>query len=369
MTQLQTSTIAAANPHPLPMAIEEIDLAWLRHALCTRAPEAELHAFEIVSIDHGTCTKIKIHLHLNEAAQNAGIAEQVIVKGGFEPHSRVMSHMHRSEVRGYRDVLPALGLPHPACYFAEYDDDRKQGIVIMEDLTARGVSLCHPLRPHTPAQVSRRLSELARFHARTWASAEIRPGGRWHDLEVVLENDPFAAFLQPEAWQRFVDLPRGRAASVHFHDLEWMVRSLERLRVLAARLPQAVIHCDTHLGNLYVEPDGTPGFFDSLPHRWSPIAEIAYHIGCALDPMERRAAERELVAGYLSELSSYGVHAPDLDETMEHYAAFLAYGYCIFIINDAVWQPEAINTAYTARFSAAMIDNDTRGALDRIGFA
>ena len=142
--------------------------------------------------------------------------------------------------------------------------------------------------------------------------------------------------------------------------------ALRRIQILAAQLPQAVVHGDTHLGNLYVEPDGTPGFFDSLPHRWSGVAEITYHIGGALDPVDRRASERELIRGYLEELARHGISPPDLDETMRHYAAFLAYGFCIFIVNDAVWQPEAINTAYTARFSAAMMDNDTIGALEEI---
>ena len=51
---------------------------------------------------------------------------------------------------------------------------------------------------------------------------------------------------------------------------------------------------------------------------------------------------------------------------MRQYAAFLTLGYCIFIINEAHFQPEAINTAYTARFSAAMIDNGTLETLATI---
>ena len=90
--------------------------------------------------------------------------------------------MHEREVRGYRDVLPVLKLPSPACYFADYDTDRQQGIIIMDDLVARGVTFCHALKPQTHEQVARRLTALAQFHAKTWASAEIAPGGRWGDL-------------------------------------------------------------------------------------------------------------------------------------------------------------------------------------------
>lgn len=351
---------------PLPIALGDINREWLIAALRTRAPEAGLHGFEVVEVVNGTCTKVLLRLDLDDAARRAGIAERVMLKGGFEPHSRPMAHMHAAEVRSYQDVLPALKLPSPACYFAQFDAERAQGIIIMEDLRARGAELCHPLRPHSPDQVARRLTEFARFHAQTWDSPELQPGGRWNDLTVVLDGGFIQKFLEPEPWQRFLDLPRGRATSVYFQDRTWMQQAIERIQVLAARLPQSIVHGDTHLGNLYIEPDGTPGFFDSLPHRWSPIAEVAYHIGGALDPIDRRASERDLMRHYLEELRNNGAFPPSLEDAMRQYAAFLAYGFCIFMVNDAVWQPEAINTAYTARFSAAMQDNDTIGALAAI---
>ena len=58
--------------------------------------------------------------------------------------------------------------------------------------------------------------------------------------------------------------------------------------------------------------------------------------------------------------------APGFDEAMHQYGTFLAFGYAIFIINEAVFQTEANNTAYTARFSQAMLDHDTKGKLAAI---
>ena len=40
-----------------------------------------------------------------------------------------------------------------------------------------------------------------------------------------------------------------------------------------------------------------------------------------------------------------------------------ANGYAIFLVNASEFQPEAINTAYTARFSSAMLDHDTMGLI------
>src|SRR5262249_13817085 len=156
----------------------EIDCDWLTAALRTRAPDVTVNDFSIVDINRGTCTKIRLRLDMDEAGRRAGIPKTVILKGGFESHSRVMHAMHEKEVRGYREVLSALGLRCPAYYFADYEAERLQGIVIMEDLVARGVRFCHPLEPQTHEQVAARLTALARFHAKTWGSPGFASGGQ-----------------------------------------------------------------------------------------------------------------------------------------------------------------------------------------------
>jgi hypothetical protein len=352
---------------PLPVTIDEITREWLTVALRRGAPDVTVRAVEVVDILHGTCTKIRLRLDMDQAGKEAGIPETVILKGGFEPHSRDMDYMHAMEVRGYRDVLPVLGLPSPTPYFADFDPERRQGIVIIEDLVARGVEFCNPLVPQMHDQVARRLSKLAQFHAKTWASPEFRPGGRWSEVPALTDLlGHFAYYLEPEIWQKFVALPQGAAASVRFHDRTWVAAALERIVLLAKRLPQAILHTDTHLGNLYIDPDGTPGFFDSLSSRGPAMLEITYHLTCALDTADRPRWEGALVRHYLDELSRNGVDAPSFDDAMRQFGVFLAYGYLVFIINETYYQSSAVNTAYTARFSTAMIDHDTIGLLAAI---
>lgn len=361
--------MAERAPFPLPLTIEEIDRDWLTAALRTCAPEVTVRGVEVVDVRHGTCTKVRLRLDLDAAGKAAGVPETVILKGGFEPHSRDMHYMHESEVRGYRDVFPAVPLPTPACWFADYDAERRQGVVIMEDLVARGVAFCKPLVPQTYDEAARRLAVLARFHAKTWNSPEFASGGRFDWVpELMAANRAYAAhFLQPEVWGRFIASPRAAAASVRFHDPAWMAFALDRLALLSTRRPTFLQHGDTHLGNLYVDVDGTPGFFDSLPHRGPPAGEVSYHLACALDPADRPRWEEKLVAHYLDELAREGVEPPALDEMMRDYGACLARAYFIFVVNDSVFQSEAVNTAYVARISAAMIEHDTIGLLEGIG--
>jgi hypothetical protein len=352
---------------PLPVTLDEITPEWLTAALRRATPDITVHAVEIVDIIHGTCTKLRLRLDLNQAAKRAGIPETLFLKGGFEPHSRDMDFMHAMEVRGYRDVLPFLGLPCPTPYFADFDPERRQGIVILEDLVARGVEFCNPLIPQTHDQVARRLCKLAQFHAKTWASPELQSGGRWNELpELMGMLGHFAHYLEPKTWQKFVAMPQGAAASVRFHDRAWVALALQRIAKLAERLPQAVLHTDTHLGNLYVDRDGTPGFFDSLTSRGPAMLEVTYHVGGALDTADRPRWEGALLRHYLDELSRNGVDAPSFDEAMRQFGAFLVYGYLVFLINETDYQSSAVNTAYTARFSAAMIDHDTIGLLAAI---
>lgn len=133
-------------------------------------------------------------------------------------------------------------------------------------------------------------------------------------------------------------------------------------------MPYCLIHGDTHLGNSYEEADGTPGFFDFLPGRAPWQLEISYHLGLALDQADRPTLERPLIAHYLKELGLHlmprGIAMPDLDEAVRDCAAFLPWGYFIFLTNTTQFQTEAVNTAYASRFSAAILHAERAGLLD-----
>ena len=354
--------------HPLPMRVEDITPAWLTSAVRTQSPRATVLGARIVDINRGTCTKIRYELELDDAARVAGIPRRVILKGGFEPHSRDLYLIHEMEVRGYRDVFGGIGLPSPGCYFADFDAEQRQGIVIMEDLVVRGVDFCVATRPQSFEQVARRLEVLARFHAKTWNSPELDKGRwDWTDRGMPSIRDSYIErYFHADVWQGFVTSPRGAASSVHFHDMQWATQALDALVRLSDSLPHVVLHGDAHLGNVYIDPDGSPGFYDPMSHRDHAMRDVGYHIAGALDIADRRRWEGPLIQHYLAELRRNGVDAPSFDETMRIYAAYLALGFIIFLVNDTKFQTEAINTANAARYSAAMIDNDTVNVLNSI---
>lgn len=347
---------------PLPVELDEITPEWLTAALRIRQPGVTVRKVEVVDMVRGTTTKIRLRLDHDEAGRAAGLPEIMILKGGFEPHSRAvgMDQMFEREARAYRDVFPVMHLPHPDCYFADYDGERKQGIVLMEDLKARGVEFCTVLRPQTHEEVARRLRVLARFHAQSWDSPDLEPGGKWGDLfEFFSIMQPFFEhYMEPENWSRFAAAPRGASSSVRFLDPEWVRRSWTKMTDFARSLPQCVIHGDVHLGNLYVYPDGAPGFFDSLASTAPGMLEVAYHISGSLDAADRKRWEGSLIQIYLDELAANGVAVPSFDEALRWYTVLLLYGHFIFFTNEVERQGEPLNCAVVSRVSAAMVDLD-----------
>ena len=63
-----------------------------------------LYAYDDAQVDfiHGASSKLRIRLRTNRN----DVPNSVIVKGGFEAHSRVMRDMHANEVNAYRWVVP-----------------------------------------------------------------------------------------------------------------------------------------------------------------------------------------------------------------------------------------------------------------------
>jgi hypothetical protein len=357
-----------ASPFPLPVTIEEITPGWLTAALRTRAPNVTVYGCEVVNVINTTSTKVRLRLDRDERAVDAGIPELIIVKGGFQEHSRELANMHLREVRGYRDVFPEVPLPTPECFFADFDPERQQGIIIMEDLVARGVQFCHATRPQSFEQVARRLSVLAAFHATTWDSPELLNGGKWAGLVDFFDvmRGFFDKYTSSDNWERFVAAPRGAATSVRFHDRNWMIDSWTRVTRYGQSLPSCVLHGDVHLGNLYIDADGGPGFLDTLASRGPAMLEVSYHISASVDTADRPGWEGPLVSHYLDELRRRGPEPPLFDQAMRQYAIFLLYGFFIWMTTESHYQAEAVNTANAARVSAAMIDHDTMGLISGI---
>lgn len=354
-----------ADALPLPLTPEEVGSTWLTRALRQRLPGVSVRDSRIVDIILGTSTKIRVRLTAEgEGAEQIG--ETLIVKGGFEEHSPKMAAMYANETRFYADIQPFIPMPSPRAYFAGTDPDSHQSIVIMEDLKRPGVDFCDALRPHGFDQIARRMETMAAYHAATWVSPHFQAGGRWADIASRFDGwglDYMRRYLVPDVWSHYMAQPRGAAVSTRLHDRAWMERALMTIGDIQRAQPRCLIHGDTHLGNLYILEDGTPGYFDAQVAQTAWHHEVSYHIVCAADLADRAAWESELLRIYLDALAREGGPVLDWDEAWLDYRRSIVWGLFIFLTNEVRFQTEAVNTAYAARFGQAAIDHDLRQLL------
>lgn len=349
---------------PLPMTPEQVDAGWLTRALGQTTPGAVVAAADIVDIVWGTSTKIRVRVDGHDG-QGAALPATLIVKGGFEEHSPRMAAMYANEARFYADIQPHVPMPLPRCWFAGSDPASHQSIVIMEDLRRDGLIFCDPLQPQDFERIARRLEVMAGYHAATWQSPRFESGGSWSDIHSRFESwglDYMRRYLVADVWAHYMASPRGAAVSRRFHDRAWMERALLRIGEIQHAQPRCLIHGDTHLGNLYVAEDGTPGFFDAQVARTAWHHEVSYHIVCAADLADRAEWERPLLDRYLRAMARHGV-ALDAEAAWLDYRRSIAWGLFIFLTNEVRFQTEAVNTAYAARFSQAALDHDLRELL------
>ena len=141
-----------------------------------------------------------------------------------------------------------------------------------------------------------------------------------------------------------------------------MASALAALREYGRTGPLCVIHADSHLGNMYITRDGAPGILDWQSVRRGHWAQdIAYFYISALDPLDRRAWEHDLLRGYVNALRRHGVtDAPSEEQSWTAVKAHICYGLFYWSVNPVEWQAEENNAAVVPRFAWAAVDHTTR---------
>lgn len=337
-----------------------LDSAWFRDVLAKDRPEIEVVSVRLEENLAGTSSKLFYTIDCGPGSAG-DLPSRLLVKGGFAEYSDAFLDMHRTEMMFYRDVAPGAALDTPRCFAAVEDPASGRCAVLLEDLRDRPVRWLDPLDPLGWRDVTAFVDGLAAFAAQHWESPALAPDGK---LAWVIDSYTAEAkgyidhYLEPTRWAEFMRRPRCAALPRRLRDHGRMAQALERLARRLTAQPQTLSHGDTHLGNLYVNADGTPGFLDAQPRRAPWVKDFAYHIVSALDVEDRRVWERPLLARYLRRLSQQGVSdVPSFEEALADFRAELDYGLFIFMINESHFQREEVNTAYASRFAAAILDH------------
>lgn len=346
---------------PVPESLEQVDAAWMSAALATRYLGLEISALTVDRIVHGAATKAR--LRLSFASPTLAVDPVVWIKAGWEPHSEWLAatRIYAREAWFYRDLNPIVKINAPRAFYADFENGW-QGVVVIEDLPARGARLTQCTVAASVEEIRRSLAGLARLHASYWDDDFLETSAL---IDVPMRVDDHTSDWPrangPEVIARFLDTERCADVPAIVRDPERIDKAFwVHLDHLLKDRPFCLLHGDTHPGNGFVDADGSPGFFD-----WQTIAkgpwafDVAYHIVTSLDVSERRRWEVELIRFYLDRLAASGVRTPPTFNTAWlQYRRYIAYGLHIWITNPAHFQSEANCTALTTRLAVAAADLD-----------
>ncbi|MCE7795434.1 aminoglycoside phosphotransferase family protein [Sphingobium sufflavum] len=336
----------------VPATLEEaIHPDWLTAALTPLSGGAPVESVELAEVIRTMASKVRIRVRfrgdatLHDYCLKAFLGEPGL--GGGQTTIR--------EGRFYTDIAPhtTMRLPHvPAVIL---DEEKGQGILIMEDMIAAGARFCSALEPFTVELAQQSLDQLARLHSRP----DIAARTDWLPTRIdVIANKPHFA---PEKQQELLDHPRNAGLPDRTRSGALLHAGMKALSARNAARPRTLLHGDCHAGNLFLI-DGAPGFTDwQLVQRGHWAMDVAYHL-CAVLPVEMAERhERDLLDSYLASVREHGGEAPDRDAAWEDYRAAQIYGFYHWAITTRV--DPAIIAIFMERLGAGVTRHDSYTVL------
>lgn len=344
----------------MPRKVEDITPEWLGAALSIRYPGAGVDSLIVEDVIAGMATKVRVRPRYAQGSPT--LPETLIVKGHLGAHELGNDFSYEIEMRSYAEIVPDLDVTTPVCFFAG-GGYGEPPIIILEDLRARNVKFLEPTDSLDFETADAFLAALARIHAAWWDDPRLEENGitPWLSEEGAVRAEMDAYFQDnaaPSTWNEMAKLPRGAAIPKALRDQPRIERALDRFLAFRRTLPPTLSQGDEHLANLYIEPDGTPGFLDWQSRKEPWCVSFAYFIILALDVLERRAWEKALLTNYLGHLTAAG--GPDLnfDQAWRAYRESAIFPYIVWFTIRPVWQPEHYVTACATRAAWAAWDLD-----------
>lgn len=346
---------------PLPMQLEGVTAQWVSQALSIRYPGTEVAAVVIDGVIAGTASKARLNIEFSVNPDDLPVS--MYIKGGFHGAEQLelVGGGYLREASFYRDFGPVIeDLEFPQCYFAGANSESGQGIVLLEDLTARKVTFGRATQPIGADVAAATLEWLAKLHGRFWNIPKDEKLLPWPGLIKVISK----TFFSEGYWDEMIGRPLAAPLPDAMRDPDRVLQALEIYwDIFISNDKFTFVHGDTHLGNMYFLPDGSPGFLDwQSPMRGPWSDDMSYFLVGSLSVEDRRRHERELIRHYLDCLKGTGVDVPSFDETWLQYRQHVMHGF-MWVSTPPQMQPDDVVAANTERYCAAFEDLETLDAL------
>lgn len=344
----------ATLPHApdIPATLEEaIDPVWLTAALAPMSGGRAVESVKLAEVIRTMASKVRIRVRFEGDATDHNYCLKAFLGepglGGGQTTIR--------EGKFYTDIAPHTTMRLPRVPAVILDEEKGQGILVMEDMIAAGARFCSALEPFTVDLAAQSLDQLARLHSRP----DIAEKTDWLPIRIdVIANKPH---FSPERQQELLDHERNAGLPERTRSGALLHAGMKALSARNAVKPLTLLHGDCHAGNLFMV-DGSPGFTDwQLVQRGHWAMDVAYHM-CAILPVDvAEKHERDLLNGYLESVREHGGDAPDRETAWEDYRAAQIYGFYHWAITTRV-DPEIIEI-FMERLGAGVTRHDSYTVL------
>lgn len=254
----------------------------------------------------------RLHLRYSGAADGAPLS---LIAKTSSTDPAVLDFMKRlrvyeREVWFYSELAAPSGLRTPRCYYAAYNPDTAESLLLLEDFRAARPG--DNVTGSPPAEIAVVLSELAKFHAAWWEHPRLA------DLDWIPRFDSDLDALQDSyrrLWPGFVQKLGARGPATLLELGERFERHLPIVRRTLAVRPQTLAHNDFRLDNLLFDlPDAPLAVIDwQLLCRGPGVTDVAYFF-CWCMRLEDRARWEDLLRGYHVALLAQGVRGYDFED-------------------------------------------------------
>ena len=274
-----------------------------------------------------------------------------------DPASRGAARAFRTyeiEASFYGQLAPGLPVALPACFYAAYDPEPDEYVVLLADLA--------PAQPGDqlaglgPDDTAAAIGELAALHAAGWARQDLArlPWLNRSSADGSALMTAVVADLYPGFRDRYAE----RLEPGTLDLIEDFLPHLSRY-LTERNEPRTIVHGDFRADNLLFGP-ARPVVLDWQTASFgTPTSDLSYFLGSSLPVPLRREHEEALVRLYHSTLASRGVPLTWAD-CWEGYRRHAFAGLVMDIIAAMVVQ----QTARGDEMFAAMASRHARHALD-----
>jgi len=361
--------------HAHPTTTDGITPAYLNGLLAEATPGAVIEEVRIVDAktygEQMVSTAGRVVIDVRYAPQSPQDLPTRLVVKLTRAVDKIMAPFYANEVAFYRRIRPELELEAPRCFGGDFDPETTYFGLILEDLTERGATFPNTTVRTDTDNVKALLDTLAKLHARYWQSPRFATDLAWVETHVsggvadmMNEVAPFhiANEIENENFKReMVQRLRTDAAS--------LLAGVQAVQRHQSRLPQTLLHGDTHLGNTYQLPGGKAGLLDwQLMVRGHHMHDVNYFITTGLSIGDRRDHERDLLAYYLDRLGAEGCMAvPSFEDSWREYRRTLVWGvYIGWLTTPVVNYGWEINVLNHLRLTTAYEDHETAKLVDEV---